>query len=125
MWCGEPTNEIALVGKLPKDAAAPKYSVISYEPCDKCKELWSKGVALIEVTLNQIDGRPPFAKNELGEEAYPTGRFIVLTTEGVKHFFNKDMEAGKLMAVDEEVYRHLEKIFNESSKEADLNEDTE
>ena len=125
MWCGEPTNEIGLAGRLPKDAAAPKYSVLSYEPCPKCKELWSKGVALIECSLGRPDERPPFTKNEFGEEVYPTGRFIVLTTEGVKHFFNRDVEAGKIMAIDEISYQHLEKLFEESSKEADSNEDTE
>lgn len=117
MWCGEPTNEIGLVGKLPKDAAAPKYSVLSYEPCDKCKELWSKGVALIEVTLNQTDGRPPFTKNSLGEDVYPTGQYLVVTTEGFKHFFGKDAEPGHITAIDEETYDLLLKLFKEAEKD--------
>ena len=40
MWCGEPTGEIALLGKLKGDVEAPRYSTLSYEPCDKCKEIW-------------------------------------------------------------------------------------
>ena len=117
MWCGEPTNEIGLVGKLPKDAAAPKYSVLSYEPCDKCKELWSKGVALIEVTPNQIDGRPPFTKNKLGEEVYPTGQYLVVTTEGFKYFFDAVVEPGYIVAIDEETYTSLSKLFKEAEKD--------
>lgn len=122
MWCGEPTNEIALLGKLPKDAEAPRYSVVSYEPCDKCKETWNKGIALIECSEARPDNRPPFTKNVYGNEVYPTGRFIVLSVEGVKHFFDRDMEVGKILAIDEQVYSKLAEIMHNSSDSEDNKE---
>lgn len=80
-FCGESKNEIALLGKINKeDDEAPMYGVIDYEPCDKCKEMWSKGVALIEVTTTPTRGdtQPQIAKG-----AYPTSRFAVVKPEAL------------------------------------------
>ena len=35
-WCGKERGELALLGKLPGDAEAPKNVVLDYEPCDCC-----------------------------------------------------------------------------------------
>ena len=37
-FCGEPKNEIALMGKMKGDIEAPKNMVLDYEPCEHCKE---------------------------------------------------------------------------------------
>lgn len=81
-FCGEEKNEIALLGKITnkqtkEEIEAPMRMVLDYEPCDKCKEAWSKGVALIEVTQKDL-GRPNIAPN-----AQPTGRVAVLKEEAV------------------------------------------
>lgn len=81
-FCGEPKNEIALLGKITgkhthDEVEAPKNLVLDYEPCDKCKEHWSKGVAIIEVTKNDL-GRPYIA-----QDAQPTGRIVVVKPEVV------------------------------------------
>ena len=81
-FCGEEKNEVALLGKITdkqtkEEIEAPMRTVIDYEPCDKCKEQWSKGVAIIEVTKNDL-GRRCIAK-----DVQPTGRFIVLKPEAL------------------------------------------
>lgn len=47
-FCGEETGEIALLGRLPKDAEAPKHAVANHEPCKKCKERFSTGFVIFE-----------------------------------------------------------------------------
>ncbi len=84
-WCGKPTNEILLLGKLPKDAEAPMYAVADYEPCDECKAAWSQGVTILEVTSKHIDNRPPISKTSDGVEVYPTCRYAVITREAASH----------------------------------------
>ncbi len=36
-WCGEEKGEIALLGKLPGDAEAPRNMVLDYEPSGRTK----------------------------------------------------------------------------------------
>lgn len=84
-FCGEEKNEIALLGKITnkqtkEEIEAPMRMVLDYEPCDKCKEAWSKGVAIIEVTQTDL-GRPEIAPN-----AQPTGKHVVLKEEAVNGF---------------------------------------
>ena len=113
MWCGEPTNEIAMLGRLKGDVEAPKYSVLSYKPCDKCKEIWSQGVALIECTPNEFeDGRPPFTKDSNGEPVYPTGHLFVIRPEAVSNLFHTDCKAGDVLAIDDAVYGALKSMFD-------------
>lgn len=81
-FCGEEKNEVALLGKITdkhtrEEVEAPMKMVLDYEPCDKCKEQWSKGVAIIEVTKNDL-GRPEIAPN-----VQPTGRIVVLKPEAL------------------------------------------
>lgn len=95
-FCGEEKGEIALLGKLPEDAEAPKYAVIDYEPCDKCKEQMDKGVIILEVTTDSFeDNRPPIQDN-----LYPTGNWAVITEEAAKKMFNTDKKA---LLVDKEL----------------------
>lgn len=70
-WCGEHTGEIALLGKLPNDAEAPKEMILNYEPCEKCAKSFNEGVLIIEVTK---DTDRPFIRDEYA----PTGRYVVV-----------------------------------------------
>ena len=82
-WCGQEKGEIALLGMLPGDVEAPRNMVLDYEPCDKCKEEWSKGVAIIEVTFEpHSESQPPISKG-----AYPTGRVVVIRSEATNGNF--------------------------------------
>lgn len=112
MWCGSETGVIAMLGKLKGDVKAPMYSVLDYEPCDKCKDIWSKGVALIECSSNEPkDGRPPFTKDEYGEPVYPTGAFMIVTTDAVKHLFNREASEGSKLALDEQAFEAVSDIM--------------
>ena len=56
-WCGE-SKGILLLGQLENDVEAPREMLTSYEPCDKCAELFTQGVHIIEVTTNDNDIPP-------------------------------------------------------------------
>lgn len=125
MWCNGPTDEIALLGALKGDIEAPKYSVLSYKPCSKCKEIWDKGVALIECTPNEFkDGRPPFTKDSDGNAVYPTGHLFVVKPEAVNRLFmNTEYKAGDIVAIDDIVYNMLQTLFEASKDEEGGEED--
>ena len=85
-WCGE-VRGVALCGKLKGDAEAPKKMVTSLEPCDKCKELFKKGVHLIEVTDDgsHCGNNKAFAfKDTEGKFHWPTGRYVVMKPEAMR-----------------------------------------
>lgn len=83
-FCGKEKNEIALLGHIGdlrkgEDFEAPRRVILDYEPCDDCKEKWSQGVAIIEVsTTALVPNQPPIT-----DGFYPTGRFIVLDEEAI------------------------------------------
>ena len=56
--CRHKTNGLALLGKLPGDAEAPRYS-LDREPCDDCRGIIeSGGVMLIEVKDGSTEQNP-------------------------------------------------------------------
>ena len=91
-WCGKEKNEIALMGKIGdgrkgEDLEAPKYAVLDYEPCEKCRELMSSGFTVMEAT-----DKPNSRTNvEMCEGAYPTGRVSVVKNEAAERIFGKDI----------------------------------
>lgn len=93
-FCGKPKNEIALMGRIGdgrrgEDLEAPKNCILDYEPCDKCKEQWAQGVAIIEVSQTPIvENQPPISKG-----AYPTGRVVVVREEALNGGFKKGSKA--------------------------------
>ena len=94
-WCGE-SKGIALLGKLPNDAEAPKEAVIDYEPCDKCKELWNQGIPVVEVSETPINKtQSPITTNPT---VYPTGRHAVVKPEALGGKY----EVGKIVLCTEE-----------------------
>lgn len=99
-WCGEPTNEVILFGKLPKDAEAPKYAATDYEPCEKCKAAWEQGVAILEVTAKHLDNRPPISKSPDGVELYPTLRYAVIKREAASRL-NISENSDRILMEDE------------------------
>lgn len=101
-FCGEQKNEIALMGRIRNnqrggDFEAPKNVILDYVPCDCCREKFSHGVLVIEVSQRPLpDGRPPISQG-----AYPTGRFVVVK-KGVL-----DFNGDKCLMLDSE----FEKLF--------------
>lgn len=102
-YCGKDTGEIALLGRLKGDAEAPMRSVLSYEPCDDCKEKFKAGVLCIGVTKNRpADGRPPISTNN-GTPLYPTGPYCLMRTEAVQRIFGLDIETGGSLLLDQAI----------------------
>lgn len=108
-FCGEEKNEIALLGHIGdgrkhEDFEAPMHMVLDYEPCDKCKEQWSKGVAIIEVTQTPFsDGRPPIQK-----DLYPTGRHVVIKPEAwSKVATDQEWVAGQRCLVEDSAFDQM------------------
>jgi hypothetical protein len=75
-FCGEPKNELILMGKLKGDVEAPKNICINKEPCDQCKEYMEKGVMLVSVKDNTDRENP-----------YRTGNIAVITVEAAEKIF--------------------------------------
>lgn len=95
-FCGQPKNEIALMGRLKDDVEAPKQACINYEPCEKCKVDMAAGYTLIGVTAKPFaDGRPP-VQSTGGRNLYPTGDWAVITKEGVEAIFKPSVAADVL-----------------------------
>lgn len=86
-WCGKNKNEIVLLGKLKDDKEAPKNVVMDYEPCEKCAEMFSRGLHVIAATTSSIEDRPPLSK--VGDNfVYPTGAHIVLKFDAARELLN-------------------------------------
>ena len=98
-WCGKEKNEVALLGELKGDAEAPKHVIVDYEPCDKCKELFSKGIQIIGVVDQPIvDGMFPIVVD--GDvELYPGGSMFLGTEEWVTRFLTENNEPELLKRV--------------------------
>lgn len=111
-WCGEPKNEIALMGRIKtevrgEDPEAPKYCVLDYEPCEHCAEQWSQGVVILEATTRRpTPYRPPIQKNG-GEDIYPTMRLVVIKPESAERLFNGEFKAGQRILLEDEAFEHI------------------
>lgn len=96
-WCGQEKNEVALMGKLGdsrkgEDIEAPRHCITNYDPCDKCKELFSKGIHVIGVTSQPIvQGMFPMV-NDGQQTLYPTGSMFVGTEDWVTRFLTANQQ---------------------------------
>lgn len=108
-WCGEERGEIALMGHIGdgrkhEDFQAPMYSVIDFEPCDKCKAQMSQGFTLMEATQ-----RPNQRSSvEFQRGVYPTGRYVVVKPDAVRRIFGDvSASAGGKAFLDSKVFREM------------------
>lgn len=114
-WCGEPKNEIALMGRIKtdkrgEDPQAPMHCVLDYNPCDHCKEQWDRGVVVFEATTRvPTPYRPPMQKQPDGTEIYPTMRYVVITPEAANRMFNvgTQFEVGSKMFLEDEAFEQI------------------
>lgn len=85
-FCGEPKNELVLLGKLKGDAEAPKDAVFDYQPCEKCQKAFKAGILLIGVTTVQpADRRPPIQKG-----LYPTGGYMLVKEDLIRRILSEE-----------------------------------
>lgn len=125
-WCGEPKNEIALMGRMSHkktvktawggqstviedgDMKAPMYCVLNYEPCEHCKEQWDKGVPVIEVTATTPVPYRPAIRKEANKDIYPTMRMVVLKIETAEELFNNfELKLGIPILLEDEAFEHI------------------
>lgn len=100
-WCGKDKNEIALMGKIDReDSEAPRHVIMDYEPCDKCKELFDKGIHVIGVTEKPIiKNMFPICTSPDGKSLYPTGTMFVSSEDWIRRLLSDPEEKGLLDAV--------------------------
>lgn len=92
-FCGETKNEIALLGRIGdgrkgEDIEAPMKAVLDYVPCEECQKKFAEGVLLIEVTNS-----PTYIGMPIAENAYPTGRYVVVKPEALTGDFKAGSKA--------------------------------
>lgn len=111
-WCGEPKNEIALMGRIKtdvrgEDPEAPMHCVLDYEPCEHCAEQWATGVVVLEATTRRpTPYRPPIQKNG-DDEIYPTMRYVVIKPEAAERLFNGQFNAGQRILLEDEAFENI------------------
>ena len=119
-WCGKDK----LLGKIDrKDSEAPRKLIMDYEPCDKCKELFSKGVHVIGVTEKPIiEGMFPIVDD--GKiTLYPTGSMFVATEDWTERFLKANEQEGMIEEVlKKKVFIMPDEIVNEIVKESKVSE---
>lgn len=110
-FCGKPKNEIALMGKMGgrgEDHEAPINMMLDYEPCDECKEMMSKGVALIVVSDKQPEDKRPPMTAQGDQKVYPLGGMLVIKSEAFSQMTGQQFSDGDKCFIDEELYHQLQ-----------------
>lgn len=118
-WCGEDKGELALLGRIKErdphtgravrgsDLRAPCRMVLDYEPCSHCKEIFDKGVQVIECNKEPVDERPAISTDGDGSPVYPTGRHLVIIPESAQFLFNRNLRAGNKVCTNSETFNNL------------------
>ena len=99
-WCGKDKEEIALMGKIDKeDSEAPRRLIINYEPCDKCKELFDKGVQVIGASNHPLTPTMFPIVNDGNVKLYPTGTMFVAPEQWIREFLTANHQEGMIDSV--------------------------
>ena len=123
-WCGQDKNEVALLGKIDKeDSAAPYRIVMDYEPCEKCKELFNKGIHVIGVSEQPLtDGMFPIIQDDT-VTLYPTGSMFVATENWAERFLTANGQPDMIADVlEKKVLVMPDAIVSEIVKESKAQE---
>jgi len=106
-WCNGEKDELILLGNKATRKEQNEWCdnksmsvIVSYEPCEKCKEEFDKGIQLIEAQDDPVTPKQP----EISEGVYPTGRFWVIKREA----FTDDIpEEQTFMFIKEETAKEM------------------
>lgn len=80
---------LALMGRLPGDAEAPRRICPDREPCEECKEFMKQGIILISVDEERTEDR---------ENPWRTGGWVVVKEEAFVRIFGNDEASGLVEA---------------------------
>lgn len=115
-FCEKETGEIALLG-YNKNKKAPMRSILSYVPCDTCKEAFKAGTLLIEVQTRPVhEGMP-----EIQKGLYPTARFMLIKNEAAERIFNNP-EKSPVCLLDKEAFDKINEMANPKPEETKIEE---
>ena len=123
-WCGHDKNEVVLMGRIDReDSEAPRRLILNYDPCDKCKELFSKGIHIIGVTEQPIiEGMFPIVDDGKAT-LYPTGSMFVATEDWVQRFLIANKQEGMIENVlEKKMLMMPDTIVTEIVKESKMHE---
>jgi len=103
-WCQEEDGTIGLLGAN-RGKEAPRRTVLSMEPCTKCKSNMALGITLIEATESKQKGfygqpvRDPYTRIMEEHAPFFSGRWLVVTPGAVMRIFTP-------IEVAQDVLRH-------------------
>lgn len=84
VFCHE-AKGIALLGRLPNDAEAPRQIITDYEPCDKCQEQMNQGITMVGTLSSPLaKDMPPIGKDENGDDLYIGTTWLVVSEDYIK-----------------------------------------
>lgn len=100
-WCGKDTGEVIVVGRLPGDTKAPRRMVVSYTPCNSCKEQMDANIVMVEVVDSPIayDQPPLQVDPKSGRAVYPTGHWLLTDDVFVKALMPPGFELDECLRV--------------------------
>jgi hypothetical protein len=78
---------VALLGRLPGDAEAPRHGCIDRTPCSRCEDLMRQGVILVS-TRDVDDGK---------ENPYRTGGWVVVRDEAIRRIVQPSELADRII----------------------------
>lgn len=106
-WCGEPRGVLML--GFNNNRQASRTVVINYEPCSACKDKMSQGIVIVEAEETKPGVKPGFPEIQKGLS--PTGRWLVMSEQGVRKFVAGDLldtiMAKKKVLVSPDVFSRL------------------
>lgn len=95
-WCGGEMG-VAIdrrIKKGPSRMDPPKHYIADYTPCDKCKEMFDKGIHVVGVTETPImPDQEALGQDETGRPMYPDGTWFMASEEWATRFLADDQEA--------------------------------
>ena len=88
-WCGE-ADGVALLGRN-GGKEAPRQICTGYNPCPTCQNSMAQGITIMEASETP---NPP--QQAPLSNAYPTGRWVVISEEAAREHFHEEVVAQML-----------------------------
>lgn len=113
-WCTKETGKPVMLSEV-NGKKPPLKAILNYEPCESCKDMFSRGIHVIGVVTEPLaETIPPIMKD--GNIAlYPTGSFFVATPEWTTQMLKtndkqemiQDVLSHKVLMMPEEIVSQI------------------